>query len=103
MLHKTCAICGKEFEAVRVLKKYCCTKCYNKANNLRAEERNERLRIYGRNRTHHEPNTKCPTCGQTHYKKGYTMRDRIRCDYCENGVASGYYVDTAIYEHRIYA
>lgn len=100
---KTCAVCGVEFETIRKLKKYCSTKCYNKANNDRTEAKNKELRIYGRKRTMHEPNTKCPTCGELHYKKGYTMRDRIRCEYCENGVVSGYLVDTLAFEHRLTA
>lgn len=97
----TCPICNKQFETNRKLKIYCSTKCYTKANNLKTLERYGKIKDRGYQKKEH--NTKCPTCGQTHYKRGYCMRDRIRCEYCENGVVSGYLVDTSDFEHRIYA
>ncbi len=100
---KNCPICKNDFETIRKLKKYCSTKCYNKSNNNRTEAKNEMLRKTGYTPKQREHTTRCPTCGQTHYKRGYCMRDRIRCDYCENAVRSEYLVDTLQYEHRLYA
>jgi endogenous inhibitor of DNA gyrase (YacG/DUF329 family) len=89
MLHKTCAICGEEFETIKE-RKYCGDKCRNIAKWNKEKEVGKK---------EHEPNTKCPTCGKLHYRKNYCMRDRIRCSYCEWGIQSGFYVDTLAFEH----
>ena len=46
--------------------------------------------------------TLCPTCGETHYKKGYTMHDRIRCKGCQELLDKDLLHDTMSQEHHFH-
>ena len=72
-----CEVCGKEFEALKSTKKYCCSACQNKARWIRKKEK-EKLLAQGI-----DPNLKqCIICGKEFKPKDKNANQRMCCYDC---------------------
>lgn len=76
-----CAVCGKEFEAIRSTKKYCSQECNNKARRIRyAENKSKPKTIY--EKANNCPKRQCLICGKVFKPKTAAANQRQCCYDC---------------------